>query len=221
MLSSPNALTMPIAVTAVSPNRTADQAAPGPTSDRASLDRAAQGDERALGKLYDRYSGPLYSVAYRIAGERADAEEIVLETFSQAWREAGRFRSEKGSVVAWLTIICRSRALDLVRARGRRTRLVDSAAAADRNQAPAMGGGGASPADLVAHDERARRVAEALATLSPPQRQAIELAYYEGLSQSEIAEQLEEPLGTIKTRVRLAMQKLRDALRSYYFEAAT
>jgi RNA polymerase sigma-70 factor (ECF subfamily) len=77
------------------------------------------------------------------------------------------------------------------------------------------------PTERVTGDERAKRVAEALATLSQPQRQAVELAYYEGLSHSEIAERLKEPLGTIKTRVRLAMQKLRDALRPYYFEAAT
>jgi len=188
-------------------------------ADRTLVELAAQGQERALGILYDRYSSPLYAVAYRITGERADAEEVVLEAFAQAWREAVRFRSEKGSVIAWLTMICRSRALDLVRARGRRARLVQSAATGEPEGAVAMGGAGPNPADRVACQERARRVAEALATLSPPQREAIELAYYEGLSQSEIADRLAQPLGTIKTRVRLAMEKLRDALRPYYFEA--
>ncbi len=187
--------------------------------DRDLLERAARGEEPALGSLYDRYGGPLYAVAYRITGERADAEEVVLEAFAQAWREAARFRSEKGSVIAWLTMICRSRALDLVRARGRRARLHVSAVAAEPEAVPAMAGGARSPADLVTDQERARRVAEALATLSPPQRQVIELAYYEGLSQSEIADRLREPLGTIKTRVRIAMQKLREVLRPYYVEA--
>jgi RNA polymerase sigma-70 factor (ECF subfamily) len=212
--------TLPLPVSAVA---TATQAEAPPTgsSDRALLGQVALGEERALAALYDRYSGPLYAVAYRITGERADAEEVVLESFMQAWRDATRFRSEKGSVAAWLTMICRSRALDLVRARGRRSRVVDSAVSADPTTTPAMGGVDPTPSEMVSDRERAQRVTEALATLSPPQRQAIELAYYEGLSQSEMAERLGEPLGTIKTRVRQAMQKLRDALRPYYFEAVS
>ncbi len=187
--------------------------------DRRLLEQVAGGDERALSLLYDRYSAALYGVAYRIAGERADAEEIVLECFAQAWREAARFRSEKGSVIAWLTVICRSRSIDLIRARGRRSKLAVSAVAADPDGVPGMGRGGPRPDSAVTQDERARHVAAALATLSEPQREAIQLAYFEGLSQSEIADRLAEPLGTIKTRVRLAMQKLRDALRPHFFEA--
>jgi len=186
--------------------------------DRSLLERAAQGDEAAFEQLYDRYSAVLYAMAYRIAGEASDAEEIVLDSFSQAWREATRFRAERGSVIAWLTMICRSRALDLVRARGRRGKVLSSAAAAEPDAPPAMG---AAPAasdrdlDLL---ERRRWVAEALGALSLPQRQAIELAYYDGLSHSEIADRLGEPLGTVKTRVRLAMEKLREMLRPHYFE---
>jgi RNA polymerase sigma-70 factor (ECF subfamily) len=194
-------------------------ASPAVETDRALLERVARGDERALGQLYDRYGAPLYAVAYRIAGEPADAEEIVLEALSQAWREAARFQADKGSVAAWLTMICRSRALDLVRARGRRAKLADKAVAADPEAVPGLGTGTPDSDSQVAQAERAGRVADALASLSPPQRQAIELAYYEGLSHSEIAERLNEPLGTIKTRVRLAMQKLRETLRPYYFEA--
>ncbi len=190
------------------------------TSDRLLLEQVARGDEPALGRLYDRYAGALYGVAYRIAGERADAEEVVMESFSQAWRDAAKFQSDKGSVVAWLTMICRSRALDLIRARNRRSKLTDSAAAADPLQTPGMGGGAGTTDAQVMHDERSVRVAAALEALSPPQREAIRLAYFEGLSQSEIAERLDEPLGTVKTRVRVAMQRLRDALQPYYFEAA-
>jgi RNA polymerase sigma-70 factor (ECF subfamily) len=193
--------------------------ATAPTSDRALLERAGRGDERALGTLYDRHAGPLHALAYRITAERADAEEVVLETFCQAWREAARFEAARGSVAAWLTMLCRSRALDLVRARGRRARLADRAAAADPEAAPAMSRGADDPAGRSERLEQARQVADALAILSAPQRQAIELAYYDGLSHSEIAERLGEPLGTVKTRVRLAMQKLRDALRPYYAEA--
>lgn len=205
-------------MTQVRPDQAIETPAEG---DRRLLERVVRGDEGAIGVLYDRYSGALYGIAYRIVGERADAEEVVLECFSQAWRDAGRFQFGKGSVVAWLTMICRSRSIDLLRARGRRARLADSAVAADPDQAPGMGRGEQSPDSDVAHSERSARVAAALDTLSPPQRQAIQLAFFEGLSQSEIAERLDEPLGTIKTRVRLAMQKLRDTLRPFFFEAAS
>jgi RNA polymerase sigma-70 factor (ECF subfamily) len=189
-------------------------------TDRALLECVARGDEPALERLYDRYSAPLYALAFRIAGERSDAEEIVLDCFSQAWRDAPRFRAERGSVIAWLTMICRSRALDLVRARGRQARLVTSAVAAEPDSPPAMGSsepGGDRDLDRL---ERRKVVADALRGLSDSQRQAIELAYYAGLSHSEIAERLGEPLGTVKTRVRLAMEKLREALRPYYLEAS-
>lgn len=196
-------------------------ATPSPSApldaDRGLVARAARGDEAALERLYDRYSGPLYALAYRIAGERADAEEIVLDAFSQAWRDAGRFRDERGSVIAWLTMICRSRALDLVRSRGRRVKVVTRASATAPDASPGMGGGPPSTGD-VEHLERRQVVAAALNALSPPQREAIQLAFYEGLSHSEIAARLDEPLGTVKTRLRLAMQKLRDTLRPYYLE---
>jgi RNA polymerase sigma-70 factor, ECF subfamily len=183
--------------------------------------RAARGDERAIGQLYDRYGGVLYAVAYRIVGQRADAEEVVLEAFAQAWRDAARFETARGSVAGWLTMIARSRALDLARSRSRRERITASAAADRPNTSPAMGEFRPDPAKALDHEERRRQVRQALETLSPPQRQAIELAYFEGLSQSEIAERLQEPLGTVKTRVRLGMQKLRECLRPFYFERGT
>jgi RNA polymerase sigma-70 factor (ECF subfamily) len=171
-----------------------------------------------MAALYDRYGQVLYAVAYRIVGQRADAEEVVLDALAQAWREATRFEAGRGSVAAWLTTIARSRALDLVRARSRRDRITATAAAEGPDTAPAMGGWRADPSSGVEHAERRTRVQAALETLSPPQRRAIELAFFEGLSQSEIAELLQEPLGTIKTRVRLGMQKLRECLRPFYFE---
>ena len=195
--------------------------APRSADDGDLVARAARGDERSIGELYDRYGSVLYAVAYRIVGQRADAEEVVLEAFAQAWRDAARFESSRGSVPGWLTTIARSRALDLVRARGRRDRITASAAA-DRPEAPpAMGDYRPDPARALDLEERRRQVAQALETLSPPQRQAIELAYFEGLSQSEIAERLQEPLGTVKTRVRLGMQKLRECLRPFYYERGT
>lgn len=179
---------------------------------------AAAGDERAIAALYDRYGGVVYAVAFRIVGQRADAEEVVVEAFAQAWRDAARFEAARGSVAGWLTMIARSRALDLVRARARRERITASAAADRLDVSPGPGDWPGDPSRAVDHAERRARVREALESLSPPQRQAIELAYFEGLSQSEIAERLQEPLGTIKTRVRLGMQKLRECLRPFYFE---
>ena len=105
-------------------------AAPGVTA-RGDFDlvrRMSGGDESAVGLLYDRYGPVLHAMAFRIVGQRADAEEVVAEAFAQAWREAARFESARGSVVAWLTMIARSRALDLVRARGRRDRMTETAA---------------------------------------------------------------------------------------------
>jgi len=188
-------------------------------ADRKLVARVAAGDEAALSELYDRFAPTLFSVAFRVSGERADAEEIVLDSFAQAWRDAKRFREERGSVIAWLTMICRSRALDLVRARRRRERLADQASvgSSEAREAPAMGQPKSADQEIE-QSERCRMVALALGELPDPQRRALELAYFEGLSQSEIAERLGEPLGTVKTRVRAAMQKLRDALRPYYFE---
>jgi RNA polymerase sigma-70 factor, ECF subfamily len=196
-------------------------ARPSPAADGELVARAAAGDERAIGQLYDRYGAVLFAVAYRIAGQHADAEEVVLEAFAQAWREAPRFEAGRGSVAGWLTTIARSRALDLVRARSRRDRLTATAAADRPGTSPAMGDFRPDPAGALDNDERRRQVRQALETLSAPQRQAIELAYFEGLSQSEIAERLQEPLGTVKTRVRLGMQKLRECLRPFYFERGT
>jgi len=187
-------------------------------ADRDLIARAAGGDEAAIAQLYDRYATVLYTVAYRIVGERADADEVVVEAFAQAWREAARFEPGRGSVAAWLTMIARSRALDLVRARARRERITGTAAADTPDQPPAMGAWQGDPADSLDRTDRRQQVLAALGELSPPQRQAIELAFFEGLSQSEIAERLKEPLGTVKTRVRLGMQKLRDRLRPVFFD---
>jgi RNA polymerase sigma-70 factor (ECF subfamily) len=168
--------------------------------------------------VYDRYGQVMYAVAYRIVRQPGDAEEVVADAFAQAWRDAGRFEAGRGSVAAWLTVITRSRALDLVRARSRRERITDTAQRSDPEATLGMGTPGASPDAAVETKERERRVAEALADLSPPQRAAIELAFFEGLSHSEIAERLDEPLGTVKTRVRLGMQKLRESLKPYFYE---
>ncbi len=171
----------------------------------------ARGDERAASRLYDRHSAVMYGLALRMVGESADAEEVVLEAFAQAWRDAVRYDTSRGSVVGWLTTIARTRALDLIRARGRRAKMTETAAT--QLDAPAAMGEGFRSADLMVDDaDRASAVATALNELPDAQRRAIELAFFEGLTHPEVAERLREPLGTVKTRIRLGMQKLRDML---------
>lgn len=176
------------------------------TPDHALVQRIAAGDERALRELYDRHGRAAYALACAIVGERADAEEVVVDVFGQAWRAAGQFDPARGTVGSWVATIARTRALDLVRARGRRSRVLERAAALSDDGVP-------EPADRDVERAEARRlVTRALTDLPAPQRRAIELAYFGGLSQSEIAAQLGEPLGTVKTRIRDGMAKLRTLL---------
>ena len=171
----------------------------------------AQGDERAASTLYDRHGAVMYGLALRVVGEPADAEEVVLDAFAQAWRDASRYDTSRGSVGGWLTTITRTRALDLIRARGRRSKMTETATAT-LDEPAAMGSGFTAPDVHVLETERAVAVKTALDQLPVPQRQAIELAFFEGLTHHEVADRLREPLGTVKTRIRLGMQKLRDAL---------
>jgi RNA polymerase sigma-70 factor (ECF subfamily) len=173
----------------------------------------AAGEDVALGDLYDRYGKMVYALALAILREPADAEEVVVDAFGQAWRQAGSFDATRGSVGAWLATIARSRALDTVRARGRRVRAHERAALlSDEGLAAPITAAGDDPARGVELIEARRLVSQALAALPGPQRTAIELAYFEGLSQREIAERLAEPLGTVKTRIRSGMEKLRALL---------
>ena len=182
--------------------------------DSALVAQAAGGDEHALGELYDRYGGMAFSLACAIVGEHADAEEVVADAFAQVWRSASGFDSGRGTVAAWLATIVRTRALDLVRSRKRRARVLeDAAVVTDEGEALVL-------APTIESTDRGAELAEtsaivrkSLAELPPPQRKVIELAYFGGLSQSEIASQLSEPLGTVKTRMRAGLEKLRQALR--------
>jgi RNA polymerase sigma-70 factor (ECF subfamily) len=177
-------------------------------ADHVLVDRMRGGDETALAAFYDRWSDRVYSLALRLLREARDAEDIVEETFWQAWRNAARFDTARGNVGTWLLTICRSRALDRIRARRRKredTTLDDEA----QYESPQP-----DPAAAMVISETGRIVRAALAELPDEQRQAVELAYFRGLSQSEIAEKTGQPLGTVKTRVRLAMAKLREKLGS-------
>ena len=178
--------------------------------------RLRRRDESVVGVLYDRHGPLLYALALRITGEPPDAEDVVIEAFAQAWRDADRFDGSRGTLSAWLVTIARSRALDAVRARGRRLRLADRATEAVSETPPGMGDPLPDTDERAEGSERRTVVRAALANLSEVQREAIELAYFGGLSQSEIAERLKQPLGTIKTRVRLGMARLREALLPYH-----
>lgn len=179
----------------------------GPATDHHALDRMADGDHDALAEIYDRHGRIVYSLALRIVRNTADAEDIVQEVFSQAWREAARYRRSRGSVVAWLINLARSRAID--RLRRRHARPESQGDESTVSELPDL----AAPVDeRLVSAERAARLSGALGELSVLQRIAIELAFYEGLTYVEVAERLEVPLGTIKTRIRQGLLKLRDLL---------
>jgi RNA polymerase sigma-70 factor (ECF subfamily) len=178
-----------------------------PGVDRTLLARMAQGDGDALADLYDRHARPVYSLAVRILRDGRDAEDVVQEVFAQAWRQASRYTATRGAVVAWLLTLTRSRAIDRLRARrARPDGMSDDAATI-----PLVDASPPIEHQLLSAEQIAR-VRAALDDLPLLQRVAIELAYFEGLSHVEIADRLEQPLGTVKTRIRLAMGKLREML---------
>lgn len=176
-------------------------------SDRAAFAGMARGDAHALGNLYDRYSRPVYSLALRILQDTSDAEDVVQDVFTQVWRTASSYDAARGAVAAWLLTMARTRAIDRLRARSGRQRHSADAPLADATPDPA-----ALPDAQLVTAELAWAVRTALEALPVLQRVALELAFYEGLTHAEIAARLEEPLGTVKTRIRSAMRKLRDAL---------
>ena len=191
---------------------TASQAFAGTPPDEGDaglLRRMAAGDEAALGALYDRWSPLFHSVVLRIVGDRDDAEELVEETFWQAWRQAARYDAGRAGVSAWLVVMARSRALDRVRLRGWKRAAAGEVEAAASIEAVVEAGG---PLQAAEQDETRRIVRAAMDALPAEQRETLELAYFRGMSQSEIAAATGQPLGTVKTRARLALQKLREAL---------
>jgi RNA polymerase sigma-70 factor (ECF subfamily) len=177
-------------------------------ADRAAVIRMARGDGSAVAELYDRHSRAIYSLALRMLTDSAEAEDVVQDVFTQAWRQASRYDAARAPVVGWLLVIARARALDRLRARKSRIPVtaLDPATTDPADRGLALDQQAISNEDAV-------RVRTALATLPAVQREAIELAYFKGLSQSDIAEQLSQPLGTVKTRMRAGLLKLRDVLR--------
>jgi RNA polymerase sigma-70 factor (ECF subfamily) len=174
---------------------------------RALLVRAAAGEQEAFTRLYDATSGAVYGLALRILRDSAEAEEVALDVFLQVWRDAGRYDPARGSPLTWLLLLTRSRAIDRLRARGPVRR---AETALDEGDGPADAAHGPGEASWVA--QQGAIVRRALAELPVEQRLAIELAFFEGLTHVEISERLSLPVGTTKTRIRLGMTKLREAL---------
>jgi len=168
----------------------------------------ARGDGSAVAEVYDRHSRAIYSLALRMLTDSAEAEDVVQDVFTQAWRQASRYDAARAPVVGWLLVIARARALDRLRARKSRI----SFTALDPATTDPADPGLALDQQAISNED-AVRVRSALAALPAVQREAIELAYFKGLSQSDIAEQLSQPLGTVKTRMRAGLLKLRDVLR--------
>jgi RNA polymerase sigma-70 factor, ECF subfamily len=179
------------------------------SADVALLRRMAAGDEQALGALYDRWHAVVHGVVARMLRQPDDVEDVVEEAFWQAWRQASRFDPTRGAVHTWLLTIARSRALDRVRSLRRRR---EDPLEGDDGQAVVQQAAEGDPGLDAEAAERRTIVVAALAELPPEQREALELGYFGGLSQTEIAERTGQPLGTVKTRMRLAMQKLRSQL---------
>lgn len=167
----------------------------------------SHGDQAGLAELYDRHGRLVYSLALRIVRDSGDAEDVTQEVFTQAWHQAGRFQATRGTVAAWLVMLARTRAIDVWRKRRTRPQLVN-----EEPQHDPFDPGPLQDVRLVGH-EQASSVQQALRCLPPLQRTAIELAFFDGLTHTEIASELELPLGTVKTRVRQGLLKLRDHLR--------
>ena len=183
--------------------------AQNPTDDVFLIARVAQQNQGALSELYDRYARILYSVAFKMLGSVEEAEEIVLDVFAQVWRIAPKFDHDRSRVDSWLFMLTRSRTLDRLRQKRRQTKIVDASTVAAQTQ---LSMPVAVPEENLLIQERRDRVQSALAQIPPEQRQVIELAYFKGFTQSQIAAEMEISLGTVKTRVRLGLGKLRGLL---------
>jgi RNA polymerase sigma-70 factor (ECF subfamily) len=170
-------------------------------SDLALVTAIRSGDQAAMGALYDRYSSIVYAVALRVLQETGAAEDVLQEIFMQLWRNPGAFDASRGNMAAWLAVIARHRAIDALRRRRPESDIADVVVSVEP--------------DLASDADRSRamdKVRGALEAMPSPQRSALEMAYFEGLTHVEIAEKTGEPLGTIKTRIRAGLVSLRKVL---------
>jgi RNA polymerase sigma-70 factor (ECF subfamily) len=177
-----------------------------PTSDTQLLRAVANGDSEALAELYDRYHSILFGLLLRILRDGAEAEDVLQEVFIQTWRRASSFDETRGKAFTWLVTIARSRAIDRLRSRSAQERTALRAAPDPLQEV-------SDASDDAIRSEESEKVRRALMEIPEEQRQTLLLAYFEGLSQTEIAEQTKTPLGTVKTRTRSGLLRLRELLR--------
>ncbi len=171
------------------------------------LEGVARGDEESLGSLYDAAGPRVYGVALRVLHDAGAAEEVTLDVFLKVWNDPQAYDATRGSPISWLLLLARSRAIDRLRSgAARRAREAFRASAVETIRRTV------SPETAVVVDERREKVLAALEALPADQRTAIELAFFDGLTHVEIAARLGDPIGTVKTRIRLGMQKLRPLL---------
>ena len=179
---------------------------PDPTIALHLIQQVAKQDRGAFSQLYDRFSTLVFTLAMRMLKARSDAEDLLQEVFVQVWRQAQNYSAERGSPEAWIINIARSRAIDKIRSIRRMQKsfvLTDDPARAESHE---------NVESSAAESETRLTMNSALANLPDPQRKVLELAYFDGLTQNEIADRLAEPLGTVKTRMRSGIQKLREIL---------
>lgn len=198
-----DAVTLPLMPNPVS--KTASE----PPTDLELLNAVKQGQVECLGTLYDRYSRLVYGLAFKILENTEEAEDVTQDVFLTLWRQ-GAYNPSRGSLSSFLTTMTRSRSIDKLRARGTKFRFLQRWQALIRTESVS-----ASPLEMVSVQERSELVREALSQLPDSERRVLEIAYYEGLSQSEIADRLQVPLGTVKSRSRQGLLKLRRTLQDY------
>lgn len=167
----------------------------------------ARHDKAAFEQLYQCHGSVLFALALKILGDRSDAEDVLQDTFIQVWKTVDSYDDKRGKPLGWLIMLTRSRAIDRLRSRATRARATEAASFEPRNHAPL-------PAQQASASETQLIVRRVIDALPPEQRTPIELAYFGGLTQTEIAQRLGQPLGTVKTRMRTAMLRLRDELRT-------
>jgi len=186
---------------------------PRTLEDQQLMARIANGDQSAFSLLYDRLSGPLYSLALKMLGDAAEAEDALQEACLQIWRRASAYDPKHSSVFSWAVLLTRGKVIDRLRARGRRFRVV---ATSIEDEATPMETSEASTAETAAdaldRNETARHVRSILGSLPPDQREAIQMAFFSGLAHHDIAKQLNQPLGTVKARIRRGLLRLREGM---------
>ncbi|MHB1045133.1 MAG: sigma-70 family RNA polymerase sigma factor [Thermoanaerobaculia bacterium] len=174
------------------------------------VERIREGDQGALDLLYKRYSAPVYSLVWKVLQNSEEAEDVALDVFWQVWRQAGRYDPSRGAPPAWIFTLARSRAIDRLRARKRREDRTVSIDDPELNIDPLDEK--AAPDDVVSFRQNRDAVRAAMTKLSAVQREAVELAFLKGMTHVEIAERLGQPLGTVKTRIRQGLIRLRKHL---------